>query len=247
MAYTGAGHSRHSQPDCRQDSLPLHLRTQRRSRPTGHLWRRIEDSHDYGYDNPGVPLCLRTVRVRQVEGQGQPRNVCPGDEVLHHIHPSGVPRSDRLSRRTKAYHRPRLLVGTARCAHCDGCRDNDGRVLQPLVLVQTHRQDHLGSLVLRRRMRCAHSRQRAVRAAIWLYGVCMGWFCRLRNGHGAVVSCRSEEVSDKLSAQVDRRLCGYNGAVLLLHELRQRASAQLGGARSEHCARDNVRSAHHIS
>ena len=86
-----------------------------------------------------------------------------------------------------------------------------------------------------------------VRAAIRLYGVRMGWFCRLRNGYGAVVSCRSEEVSDKLSAQVDRRLRGYNGAVLLLHELRQRASAHLGSARSEHRARNNVRSAHHIS
>ncbi len=43
-----------------------------------------------------------------------------------------------------------------------------------------------------------------------------GW---LRHGNGAVISRRSEQVSHRLSAQVDRRVRGYSSPLLFLHEL----------------------------
>ena len=80
-------------------------------------------------------------------------------------------------------HRSRLLGGIACCAHRYGCRNHDGRVLQPLVLVQAYRQNHLGCLLLRHRLRRAHRHQRVVCSALWLHGLCLGGLCRLCHGH----------------------------------------------------------------
>ena len=68
VAHPHSGYSRHSEPDSRQDAVSLHLRGQRYARTTGHLWCLFEDSHDYGNDYAGVPLCLRTHRLRRCQG-----------------------------------------------------------------------------------------------------------------------------------------------------------------------------------
>ena len=60
----GVGHSRHTEPDGRQDDIPAGLsRQDTGSGGARHLWCLCQDSHDYGDDYPGFPLCLRTHRL----------------------------------------------------------------------------------------------------------------------------------------------------------------------------------------
>ena len=105
LAHLGAGNCRNTEPDGRQNPLPVHL--PRRGRPLAarHIRRGQQNSDDYGDDNTGLPLRLRAVRVRQGEGQGQPRHLRQGDEVLCHLHTAGLPRRHRIHGHTEAPHR----------------------------------------------------------------------------------------------------------------------------------------------
>lgn len=91
------------------------------------------------------------------------------------------------------------------------------------------------------------STKRALRAQVQLHGLRMGRRSGLRHGDGAVVSRRSAQVSHQLSAEVDRRVRGYHGAVLLPHESCQRQPARVGCARCEHRARRGVHRSHRLS
>ena len=54
LAGARAGRGRHTQPDGRQDSLPLRVRLARRPPAARHLRRGVEDSHDNGHDHAGA-------------------------------------------------------------------------------------------------------------------------------------------------------------------------------------------------
>ena len=100
----------------------------------------------------GVPLRLRAFCVQQ-QGRRQARHLRQSDEILPHIHPSGIPCRDGIYGHSALPCGQELLGRSARGAYRDGCRDNVWSVLQPLFLVQTHRPHYLGSLVLGHRSR----------------------------------------------------------------------------------------------
>ena len=75
-------------------------------------------------------------------------------------------------------------------------------------LVQAHRQDHLGCLLLRHRLPGIDCHQRYLRAYLWLHRLCLGWFCRIWNSHASLLLRGAEEVSYQLSSEGDYDLCG---------------------------------------
>ena len=154
------------------------------------------------------PLCLRAIRIWQGKGQGQPTDLCFGDEVFRHLHPARLPGGSRLSGCIAPHHRPRLLGRTEGSAYRHGSRDHDGSIFQPQFLVQAHRQDHLGCLLLWHRLPGVNSHQRYLRAYLWLHRLCLGWFRWIWNSDASLLFCGSEEVSYQLSGEGDDDLCG---------------------------------------
>ena len=110
-----------------------------------------------------------------------------GHEVLHHLHPAGLPLRGGLHGHPETHHRPRLLARPARGAHRHGRRNHDGHLFQPVVLVQTHRQDHLWCVVLSRRLPRALRGQHHIRAAIQLHGLRLGRLRRLCHCHAPLL------------------------------------------------------------
>ena len=89
----------------------------------------------------------------------------------------------------------RLLGRPQGGAHCHGSRDYDGHLLQPVVLVQTHRQDHLGSLFLGNRLHGTDIDKHSAGAQDWIHGLCMGRFCRLWNIDDSELFLRAKVLS----------------------------------------------------
>ena len=152
-----------------------------------------EDSYDYGNDYTGLPLCLRAHRLCQEQGCRQDRILCLGYEVFPYLHAAGFPLCRRLDALTAIYHWRGLSRGTRCCSHRYGSRDYDGHLLQPLVLVQAHRQDHLRRMVLVGRLCRALPCEYPLHPEVQLLGLRLGWRCRLRYGDGAELHCRAEE------------------------------------------------------
>ena len=41
--------------------------------------------------NAGIPLCIRTIRLRQQQGEGQQGTLCQGNEIFHCNCHDGIP------------------------------------------------------------------------------------------------------------------------------------------------------------
>ena len=149
LAHPRAGHCGHSQSGGRQDTFPAGLSRQGGGqRAPGHLRRLRQDSHDYGDDHSGLSLCLRADGLCCRTRQGRQDALRFGHEVFSHLHPPGFPLRGRLSRPAPTHCGQGLSRWHAGCAHRHDGRDHDGRLFQPLFLVQAHRPHHLGRLVL---------------------------------------------------------------------------------------------------
>ena len=81
-------------------------------------------------------------------------------------------------------------------------------VPQPQFLVQAHRQDHLGCLLLGYRLCGIDCHQRYLRTYLWLHRLCLGWFRWIWNSHDSLLLRGAEEVSNQLSGEGDYDLCG---------------------------------------
>ena len=62
-------HSRHTQPDGRQNHIPVRIPRQHHSQCTArHIWSHQQDCHDNGHAHPSIQIRLRAVRLRQKQG-----------------------------------------------------------------------------------------------------------------------------------------------------------------------------------
>ena len=144
----------------------------------------------------------------KAKDKDNPTDLRFGDEIFRYLHPARLPGSSRLSGCIAPHHRSRLLGWFEGSAYRNGCRNHDGSIFQPQFLVQAHRQDHLGCLLLRHRLCGIDCHQRYLRTSLWLHCLCLGWFCWIWNSHASLLLCRSEEVSYQLSGEGDYDLCG---------------------------------------
>ena len=121
--------------------------------------------------------------------------------------------------------------------------DHDGRLLQPVVLVQAHRQDHLGRLVLGSGLPGAHPRQRAARSPLRLHGLRVGRLRRLRHGNAALLLRGTEALPHQLPRKGHHALRGRGRRAVPRDALLQPPAAGVGRRRRQHGAAGAVRRA----
>ena len=95
------------------------------------------------------------------------------------------------------------------------------------------------------RMYRAYRRQRHLRSEVWLYGMCLGRFCRLRHSDGHLIFRRTKEIPYQLSDEGDPRICPYHRGVVFLHDGSQQEPASCPRPHREHSSRIALHSIHH--
>ena len=125
----------------------------------------------------------------------QRRDLRHGHEVLHHLHPAGLPLRYRLHGHPETNHSSGLLARLTCRPHCHGSRNHDGGLLQPFGFgtgspSSTRR---FGGLVLGCRLFGPLCRQHHLHPDVQLHGMCLGWFRRIRHGHAPVLHRGTEK------------------------------------------------------
>ena len=118
-------------------------------------------------------------------------------------------------------------------------------MLQPVVLVQAHRQDHLRCMVLAGRLSGTLCRQHHFHPQVRLLGLCVGWCGRLWHCNGAELYRRTEEEPHPLSCQGYVPLCADYCGVLLPDAIKQRV-AYGGGTGFQHSVHRTLCGLHHL-
>ena len=125
--------------------------------------------------------------------------------------------------------------------HCHGSRNHDGGLLQPFVLVQAHRQDDLGGLVLGCRLFGPLCRQHHLHPDVQLHGMCLGRFRRIRHGHAPVLHRGTEEKPRPISVEIHRHLRTDCRRLLRHHGLYARRMARMDTTGYQHGAHPALR------
>lgn len=155
-------------------------------------------------------------------------------EMLPHLHALRLSLRHGLPEHPETHSAQRLSCRTFHHPYCHGGGDNDGNLLQSLLLVQAHRQDHLGRMVLIRRLCGACGGEHTLCSGLRLYGLRMGRLCRLCHGDGAFLHRGAEKEPYRLSYGQHIGVHSDNDSFLSCHRMEQWQSADGGRTRCEH-------------